>query len=41
MTFGEAEFRNPPKQMMQLAARMIELGVKPEIEIYDNRATST
>jgi uncharacterized protein (DUF849 family) len=35
MTFGEAEFKNPPKQMMQLAARMIELGVKPEIEIYD------
>lgn len=35
MTFGAAEFRNPPKQMMQLAARMIELGVKPEIEIYD------
>ena len=35
MTFGMAEFKNPPKQMMQLAARMIELGVKPEIEIYD------
>jgi len=35
MTFGSAEFRNPPKQMMQLAARMIELGVKPEVEIYD------
>ena len=35
MTFGNAEFRNPPKQMMQLAARMIELGVKPEVEIYD------
>lgn len=35
MTFGTEEFRNPPKQMMQLAARMIELGVKPEVEIYD------
>jgi uncharacterized protein (DUF849 family) len=35
MTFGPAEFRNPPKQMMALAARMIELGVKPEVEIYD------
>ena len=35
MTFGAAEFRNPPKQMMELAARMIELGVKPEVEIYD------
>jgi len=35
MTFGPAEFRNPPKQMMELAARMIELGVKPEVEIYD------
>lgn len=35
MTFGSAEFRNPPKQMMLLAARMIELGVKPEVEIYD------
>jgi 3-keto-5-aminohexanoate cleavage enzyme len=35
MTFGPAEFRNPPTQMMELAARMIELGVKPEVEIYD------
>jgi 3-keto-5-aminohexanoate cleavage enzyme len=35
MTFGPAEFRNPSKQMMELAARMIELGVKPEVEIYD------
>jgi uncharacterized protein (DUF849 family) len=35
MTFGAAEFRNPQKQMMELAARMIELGVKPEVEIYD------
>ncbi|MEI6451469.1 MAG: 3-keto-5-aminohexanoate cleavage protein [Actinomycetes bacterium] len=36
MTFGAEEFRNPPKPMMQLAARMIELGVKPEVEIYDS-----
>ena len=35
MTFAHGEFRNPPKQMMELAARMIELGVKPEVEIYD------
>jgi 3-keto-5-aminohexanoate cleavage enzyme len=35
MTFGPAEFQNPPEKMMKLAARMIELGVKPEIEIYD------
>ena len=35
MTFGQAEFKNPPKQMMELAAKMIELGVKPEVEIYD------
>ena len=35
MSFADAEFRNPPKQVMQLAARMIELGVKPEVEIYD------
>ena len=26
---------NPPEQMTELAARMIELGVKPEVEIYD------
>ena len=35
MTFGAAESRNFPRQMMELAARMIELGVKPEIQIYD------
>jgi 3-keto-5-aminohexanoate cleavage enzyme len=29
------EFRNPPKLMLQLAARMLELGVKAEVEIYD------
>ncbi len=35
MTFGMAEFRNPPKEMRLMAARMKELGVKPELEIYD------
>ena len=35
MTIGDNEFRNPPKQMYKLAERMLELGVKPEIEIYD------
>jgi uncharacterized protein (DUF849 family) len=35
MTFGSAEFRNPPDKVRQLAARMLELGVKPELEIYD------
>jgi 3-keto-5-aminohexanoate cleavage enzyme len=35
MTFGMAEFRNPPKEVRKLAARMMELGVKPELEVYD------
>ena len=35
MTVGDNEFRNPPKQMYKLAERMLELGIKPEIEIYD------
>ncbi len=35
MTFGLAEFRNPPKEVRKLAARMLELGVKPELEVYD------
>lgn len=35
MTFGEGEFSNPPQQVAALAARMQELGVKPELEIYD------
>lgn len=35
MTFGTGEFRNPPTQMRQLASRMLELGVKPELEVYD------
>ncbi len=35
MTMGDNEFRNPPKLMYKLAERMLELGIKPEIEIYD------
>jgi len=35
MSFGAGEFRNPPKQVRELARRMLDLGVKPELEIYD------
>ncbi|MEW1819247.1 3-keto-5-aminohexanoate cleavage protein [Arthrobacter sp. NPDC080031] len=35
MSFGADEFRNPPTDVARLAARMHELGVKPELEIYD------
>ncbi len=35
MSFGAAEFRNPPADVERLARRMTELGVKPELEIYD------
>jgi 3-keto-5-aminohexanoate cleavage enzyme len=35
MTFGRGEFRNPPDGVRRLAARMRELGVRPELEIYD------
>jgi 3-keto-5-aminohexanoate cleavage enzyme len=35
MSFGAGEFRNPPDGVRRLAARMLELGVKPELEIYD------
>lgn len=35
MSFGEGEFRNPPADVSRLAARMQELGVKPEMEVYD------
>ncbi|MBB5157000.1 3-keto-5-aminohexanoate cleavage protein [Saccharopolyspora phatthalungensis] len=35
MSFGAGEFRNPPADVRRLAARMRELGVKPELEIYD------
>jgi uncharacterized protein (DUF849 family) len=35
MTFGAGEFLNPPAGVRRLAARMRELSVKPELEIYD------
>jgi uncharacterized protein (DUF849 family) len=35
MTFGANEFSNPPNDVRRLAARMRELDVKPELEIYD------
>jgi len=35
MTFGSGEFRNPPADVVRLARRMAELGVKPELEICD------
>jgi uncharacterized protein (DUF849 family) len=35
MSFGEGEFLNPPRGVRRLAARMRELGVKAELEIYD------
>ncbi|MDA8351478.1 MAG: 3-keto-5-aminohexanoate cleavage protein [Pseudomonadota bacterium] len=35
MSFGEGEFLNPPNGVRRLAARMRELDVKPELEIYD------
>jgi uncharacterized protein (DUF849 family) len=35
MSFGTGEFRNPPEGVRRLAARMQELGIKPELEIYD------
>lgn len=35
MSFAGGEFRNPPDGVRRLAARMGELGVKPELEVYD------
>ncbi len=35
MSFADGEFRNPPDGVRRLAARMQELEVKPELEIYD------
>jgi uncharacterized protein (DUF849 family) len=35
MTFGDSEFHNPPDAVRRLASRMRELGVKPELELYD------
>lgn len=36
MSFGKGEFRNPPEGVRRLAYRMGELGVKPELELYDS-----
>lgn len=35
MSFGAGVFNNPPEGVERLAARMLELGVKPELELYD------
>lgn len=35
MSFGGGEFRNPPDGVRRLASRMGELGIKPELEVYD------
>ena len=35
MTIGDFEFRNPPMKMYKLAERMLELGIKAEVEMYD------
>jgi len=35
MSFGRGEFRNPPDGVRGLAERMRELGIKPELEVYD------
>lgn len=35
MSFGAGEFHNPPDGVRRLASRMLELGVKAELEVYD------
>lgn len=35
MSFGSSEFRNPPADVRRLASRMRDLGIKPELEVYD------
>ena len=35
MSFAAGEFRNPPEGVRRLAAGMAELGIKPELEVYD------
>lgn len=35
MSFGAGEFLNPPSGVERLARRMQELGIRPELEIYD------
>ena len=36
MSFGDGEFLNPPRGVRRLAAAMRDLGVKPELEVYDS-----
>ncbi len=36
MTFGDSVFINAPDEVRRLAARMMELGVKAELEVYDS-----
>ena len=36
MSFGSGELRNPPDGVRRLAARMQELDIQPELEIYDS-----
>ncbi len=36
MTFGNSVFINAPDEVRRLAARMMELGVKAELEVYDS-----
>jgi len=35
MSFGTGQFLNPPQDVERLTRRMQELGIKPELEIYD------
>ncbi|MCS4255692.1 uncharacterized protein (DUF849 family) [Rhodococcus erythropolis] len=35
MSFGTGVFDNPPAGVRRLARRMVELGIKPELEVYD------
>jgi len=35
MSFGNGEFRNAPTDVRRLAARMLDLGIRAELEIYD------
>jgi uncharacterized protein (DUF849 family) len=35
MNFGESVFMNTPTHLAQMAARIRELGVKPELEVFD------
>jgi len=36
MSFGAGEFRNPPAGVRKMAARMRELQIQPELELYDS-----